>query len=476
MELKKILSQLKHSSEWVSLRKVHNKQTSLMQINGKPQNSDLSSSLGVMIEVLHNGIFSYGATSDITLQTIQTLLTHIEETAKTASRHNLYKATINQRPPVVGRFSTQVEIPLDSVSLGEISSRFYKAHQALKNNQDKIISTTTGVSFSEQSTEFVSTNGSDVMQSMSFITPYMSVTAQDGPIIQTRSLGVDHSRQLGLEFITEQKLIENAERFHKDVLELLSAPECPEETMDLVLNSDQMLIQIHESIGHPLEIDRILGDERNYAGWSFVNPSDFGKLQYGSKLLNVTFDPTYSSLNATYQFDDAGTPAKKEYLIKDGLLLRGLGGIDSQTRSGLPGVSNFRSQGWNRAPIDRIGNVNIEPGETSFEKMISSIERGLFLTTHRSWSIDDFRRKFQFGCEYGQLIENGQLTKTVRNSNYRGITTEFWNNLVQVGDRSTYSEYGSPYCGKGEPNQIIKVGHAAPICHFKNIEVFGGGK
>lgn len=172
---------------------------------------------------------------------------------------------------------------------------------------------------------------------------------------------------------------------------------------------DQMMLQIHESIGHPLEMDRILGDERNYAGTSFVKASDFGHLQYGSNLLNVTFDPGINEELASYSFDDDGTPASKQYLIREGRLLRPLGGALSQLRSGLDRVANSRACGWNRAPIDRMANLNIEPGDQPLEQLIGGIEHGILMRTNRSWSIDDARNKFQFGCEWGQLIENGEL-------------------------------------------------------------------
>ena len=239
---------------------------------------------------------------------------------------------------------------------------------------------------------------------------------------------------------------------------------------------DQMMLQIHESIGHPLEIDRIIGDERNYAGWSFVKPGDFGSLQYGSELMNVTFDPTVEGELASYAFDDSGHPARREFLIEKGVLNRGLGGAESQLRSGLPGVANTRACSWNRPPIDRMANLNLEPGTSSFKDIISSIERGVLMEANRSWSIDDFRNKFQFGCEYGKLIENGRLTRVVRNPNYRGVTVPFWRSLRAVGDRSTFGVHGTPNCGKGEPNQAIRVGHASPACVFDGIEIFGGAE
>jgi predicted Zn-dependent protease len=223
-----------------------------------------------------------------------------------------------------------------------------------------------------------------------------------------------------------------------------------------------------------LEVDRILGDERNYAGWSFVKLDDFGKLQYGSKLMNATYDPTYTGQFASLGFDDGGLKAEKEYLIKEGLLVRGLGGKESQIRSGVPGVANFRASSWNRAPVDRMGNINLEPGDSTFDEIISSVKKGVYMESNRSWSIDDYRNKFQFGCEYGKLIENGKLTKTVRNPNYRAISNPFWRSLTMIGNKDTFEMYGTPYCGKGEPSQVIRVGHASPVCLFKDVAIFGG--
>ena len=280
--------------------------------------------------------------------------------------------------------------------------------------------------------------------------------------------------QIGMEEFDEDLVMTRAKRVGEQALELLDAEDCPTETTNLLLAPDQMMLQIHESIGHALEVDRILGDERNYAGWSFVREEDFGKLQYGSKIMNITFDPTVNNQFASYGFDDGGLKAEREFIIKDGLLVKGLGGKESHIRSGVSGVANFRASSWNRAPIDRMANLNLEPGDSNYDDIIAFVDKGVYMETNRSWSIDDYRNKFQFGCEYGKLIENGKLTKTIKNPNYRGISNPFWNNLKMVGNQDTFEMYGTPYCGKGEPNQAIRVGHASPICLFKNVEVFGG--
>jgi len=206
---------------------------------------------------------------------------------------------------------------------------------------------------------------------------------------------------------------------------------------------------------------RILGDERNYAGTSFVTPEMFGSYQYGSELLNIVYDPTRAEQFATYGWDDDGCPAKKEYVIRGGILQRPLGGLSSQARAGMRGVANSRASSWNRPPIDRMANLNLEVGTSKLDEMIAAVKHGVYMKTNCSWSIDDSRNKFQFGCEWGRLIEDGRLTTVVKNPNYRGISATFWRNLKMVGDSSTHEVMGTPFCGKGEPNQIIEWGTPA---------------
>ncbi|MEZ4411326.1 MAG: TldD/PmbA family protein, partial [Polyangiales bacterium] len=195
---------------------------------------------------------------------------------------------------------------------------------------------------------------------------------------------------------------------------------------------------------------------------------------YGSELLNVTFDPTRPEELASYAFDDEGTPAERVHVIRNGVLERPLGGRLSQRRAGLPGTANSRADNWNRPPIDRMANLNLEPGDRSLSALIEGVEKGVLLETNSSWSIDDSRNKFQFGCERGRLIEDGKLAGVVRNPNYRGVSASFWRNLAAVGDASTMQTLGTPWCGKGEPSQVIRVGHASPACVFTDVEVFGG--
>ncbi len=321
---------------------------------------------------------------------------------------------------------------------------------------------------------FVDAAGGRIAQRFHYLMPYLWASASAQGETQRRTFGDAGMQVGGAEVLDRLGFSAAPERIARDAIALLEAPNCPEGRMDLVLSPDQMVLQIHESIGHPIELDRILGDERNYAGTTFVTPDMFGSYRYGSDLLNVTFDPTVEEEVASYAYDDEGTPAAREYLIKDGILMRPLGGATSQARANLPGVANERACSWNRPPIDRMSNINLEPGEGSLADLVGRVERGVYMESNRSWSIDDSRNKFQFGCEFAREIKDGRLGRVVRNPNYRGISAEFWRSLKGVGGRDTWQVAGTPYCGKGEPNQAVRVGHATPPCLFGAVDVFGG--
>ena len=475
LNLKQLMSAVDVPAQWVGLREVYEAHTPRMIRDGVPVANGRAATHGIMVEVLADGQFGYYGTPNMTPEGIENAAKKAFQQAKIASCHATYEFDETARPSHQGNYQSPYTKNRESLSAGALNETLLEAYNHLKVS-DKIVSASSLCQVIETSFRFVSTNGSDINQDFLMLEFDLSATAADGTNQQTRTFGGMRGtcRQMGMEYFDKYEILANANRIGEQAIELLDAEDCPTGEMDVVIAPDQMMLQIHESIGHALEVDRILGDERNYAGWSFVKLEDFGKLQYGSKLMNITFDPTLESEFASYAYDDGGLKATKEYLIKDGLLVRGLGGQESQIRSGLDGVANFRSSGWNRAPIDRMANINLEPGESSFDDLIGQVENGVYMESNKSWSIDDYRNKFQFGCEYGRLIENGKLTKVVKNSNYRGISTPFWNSLKGVGNADTFGIYGTPNCGKGEPNQVIRVGHASPACLFENIQVFGG--
>jgi predicted Zn-dependent protease len=479
-ELTTAISNFNIPADWIGIRAVKETTRTHFVRDGLPQSNGKSLTMGAMIEVMVNGSLGYAATNSLTLSSLQNAAEIAYKQAVAASEFWIYPFSKNTRPKVVGEYNSPFFEPLNSISPGEINDLLMRICHGLKIS-DKIVQTVANINTSEKETWFVSSNGSEVYQKILSLGNHFGVIAQDGAVVQQRSNNGMHANcyQGGWEVLKQNNLWHRVQQIAEQGLELLTAVECPNTRTNLVLAPDQMMLQIHESVGHPLEIDRILGDERNYAGGSFVKPEDFGKLAYGSPLMNITFDPTVEGEFASYSFDDTGTKATREYIIKDGILQRGLGSLESQNRSGLPGVACARATSWNRPPIDRMANLNLEPnlepGNANFSEMIADIEHGVYMESNRSWSIDDRRHKFQFGCEYAKLIENGKLTKTLRNPNYRATTPEFWHSLIQVGNDANWQMYGTPFCGKGEPNQTIWVGHGSPVCVFANVEVFGGG-
>ena len=457
------------SAAWAGLRFSSETTTQRAVRNHTPERNESSLEEGAMCEVLVDGHFGYAATADLSINGLQRAFDRAIATTRATSPHKVHAFSATQRPQAIGSYTSARLRNLDATSVAEITDCLLAASKAMSLSE-KLVNRSASAMIVQTQINFFSSNGSETQQSFDLVDITLSATAAEGLESQTRSW--QHTGQFGGETFDRMTFARQGERVAHEALALLAADNCPSERMDLLLMPDQMMLQIHESIGHPLELDRILGDERNYAGWSFVKKEDFGHLKYGSELMNVSFDPTKINEFASYDFDDGGNPATKEMLIENGVLQRGLGSLESQTRSGLPGVANFRSSSWNRAPIDRMGNINLEPGTSTLDELIGEVEHGVLMHSNRSWSIDDYRNKFQFGCEYAQMIENGTLGRVVRNPNYRGVTVDFWSRLAGVG--RVDETYGTSFCGKGEPSQVIRVGHASPPCLFRDVEVFGG--
>ena len=472
-QLKQRFGALRTRAEFFSLRYVRESGQHLSVRKNVADPPAFSHDQGAMLTVRVNGVEAYAATNDLSQAGLQAALDRAEAQARLITPHALLDLTLE---PVSRERADYYSPDLDQ-TFPSLSQCFelLGAESAAVPKDERLVSWDVSLGLNHVEQIYLNSAGAELRRAQRFVFPGMSVTAYDGNDSQTRSLGRENfGQQGGIDVIGRCGLIGAAPQVAEQALQLLLAPNTPQGKRDLLLMPDQMILQIHESIGHPLELDRILGDERNYAGTSFVKASDFGSLQYGSRLLNVTFDPTIAEQLASYGFDDDGTPAHKEFLIREGLLLRPLGGALSHFRAGLDGVANSRACSWNRPPIDRMANLNIEPGDKSMAQLVGAIENGILMATNRSWSIDDARNKFQFGCEWGQLIEHGELKSVVKNPNYRAISAHFWKSLRAVGDANTVKVLGTPNCGKGEPNQVIRVGHASPACVFSNIDVFGG--
>ena len=429
----------------------------------------LSIDRGAMLTAVTDGGYGYCATSDLSASGLQQALDRATRWAEATKG----KSVVRYEPARMGQPRGEYESPAAAKAPGRSALHDLLAAECKGAKLDgRIVERQAMIELLDEERVYLTNTGGELRQRFHYVVPHMRVTANQGSDTQARSL--DHAQQGGFEQVERSGFVGSGARLAEQALKLLAAPNCPSGKMDLLLLPDQMMLQVHESIGHPLELDRILGDERNYAGTSFVTPDMFGAYRYGSELLNVSYDPTRREELASFAYDDDGTPAQKVFLIRNGMLVAPLGGRLSQARAGLPGTANSRACAWNRPPIDRMANLNVEAGTSSLDAMIASIERGVLMRTNVSWSIDDSRNKFQFGCEWGQLIENGKLTTVVKNPNYRGISARFWRNLTRVGDAATVQVLGTAFCGKGEPSQVIRVGHAAPACVFTAVDVFGG--
>jgi len=463
-------AQLHSAAPFWSLRYVEETREQLAVRQDTAEPPRLAHDRGAMLTAVTDGGYGYCATSDLSAAGLQAALdraTAWAEATRAASVHRFdphaMRAPRGERHAIGGLARSRSRGELYDLLAGECRSAKI---------DERIVERYAALDLWDVEQLHLTNTGGEVRQRFRYAIPHAHVAANRGADTQTRSFA--DARQGGLERIDRCGFVGCGARLADESLQLLAAPDCPTGTMDLLLMPDQMMLQIHESVGHPLELDRILGDERNYAGRSFVTPDMFGTYQYGSALLDVTFDPSIPEEVATYAFDDDGAPAEKVWLVRKGVLERPLGGLLSQRRAGMPGAAAARASAWNRPPIDRMANLNVEPGATPLAAMIASIERGVLMRTNVSWSIDDSRNKFQFGCEWGERIEDGRVVGVVKNPNYRGLSATFWRSLKRVGDADTFEVHGTLYCGKGEPNQGIHTGHAAPACLFGDVAVFGG--
>ena len=239
------------------------------------------------------------------------------------------------------------------------------------------------------------------------------------------------------------------------------------------MSGDQVSLQIHESIGHALELDRVFGAERNFSGTSFATIDKLGSLKYASDIVTVMCDSTIPHGLATYGYDDEGTPTRPVPLIEKGILVNYLSSRETAARIGKESTAACRANSWLNVPIVRIANVNLMPGDKSFEDILAGIDEGIYMDTVNSWSIDDERRYFQFGCEIGWLIKGGKLAAPIKNPTYSGCTTKFWNSCAAIADRGSYRIWGTPNCGKGQPGQNARTAQGASPARFDSVEVGG---
>jgi TldD protein len=275
----------------------------------------------------------------------------------------------------------------------------------------------------------------------------------------------------GYEIIRKANLIENARRIGEEAIALLTADQCPSQTTDIILSGDQVSLQIHESIGHALELDRVLGWEANFSGTSFATLDKLGSFRYGSDQVNVVIDMTCPLALATHGYDDEGVKATPVDLIRDGVLVGYMAGRDTANTARVELSGCVRAEYWGRLPMIRIGNVNLQPGTVTADGLFDDVKDGVYMESNRSWSIDDKRLNFQFGCQIGYEIKNGKKGKMLKNPTYAGMTPNFWRSCDAIGDAASWVAWGTPNCGKGEPLQTARSSQGASPTRFRNVQV-----
>ncbi|MDX6670141.1 MAG: TldD protein [Solirubrobacteraceae bacterium] len=323
---------------------------------------------------------------------------------------------------------------------------------------------------------FASTDGAACTQTITECGATIAATAVGGGEAQTRSYPGSHEGGVaaaGWEQVEALDLPGQAPRVAQEAIELLVAPDCPAMTATVVLHGEQLALQLHESIGHALELDRMLGGEASYAGTSWVQPADLGSLRYGSPALNVTADSTVPGGLGTFAWDDEGVAAQSLPLVRDGQLVGAMSSRESAAAIGLDASSGCaRADGHTRQPIVRMTNVSVEPGAAgSLADLLADTDSGIYLETNRSWSIDDRRLNFQFGVELAREIRGGELGRVLRNASYAGVTPTFWSSLDAVCGPQEWRLWGVLNCGKGEPGQVAHVSHGTAPARFRDVEV-----
>jgi TldD protein len=422
--------------------------------------------------VLADGAWGYAATADPDEKAAAGAARTAVEVAKASATAGGEPVELVDEPAHDAHWATPAEIDPLEVALEDKVSLLVAATSQMGRVKGVRVARGTMDIVSER-TRFASSEGSYIDQTILHTGAGIEATAVSDGEVQQRSypgsFRGDYAAR-GYEFVEAMDLPGNAERTAEEAVALLAAPECPSTRTTLVLDGHQVMLQVHESIGHPTELDRVLGMEAAFAGTSFVSVADAGSLRYGSDLVNITSDPTIPGGLGSYGYDDEGVEGRCTDLISAGVLVGFQMSRETAAAAGA-GRSNgtMRAEGWENFPLIRMTNVNLLPGEGSLDDLIADVDEGVYMATNKSWSIDDKRKNFQFGCEIGWEIRNGRLGRMLRNPRYTGITTDFWGSCDAIAGPEEWRMWGTPNCGKGQPGQTMRVGHGTAPARFRNV-------
>ena len=463
---------------YADARIVAQRSRALTTKNGRVGSASDSESLGCSVRVIADGAWGFAASEDLSRPAVEATAARAVEIARASAQVKRHDVHLAPEKPAVAEWATPHKIDPFSISVEQNIDLLLKIDAELR-SVTGITLAETNLNFNREEQWFVSSEGANIHQTKLSSGAGYAAYAFAGSEIQKRSYPNSYGGQWqnkGYELIEELKLVENARRIAEEAVALHHADQCPAGTFDVILDSSQLGLQIHESVGHPIELDRVLGMEANFAGTSFLTLDKLRTLRYGSELVNVVADARqqHGPGLGTFAFDDEGVPAQCTAIITHGLFTGYLSSRETahaigESRSG----GTLRAEGWNSLPMIRMTNISLQPGETplTLEQLIASTDHGILMQTNRSWSIDDKRYNFQFGCEIGWEIKNGKRVRTLKNPSYSGITTEFWNSLDAICSRDEWTLWGTPNCGKGQPQQVMGTGHGAAPSRFRGIKV-----
>ena len=461
-------------AQYADIRVIENRTESMQVKNGVVESLNFAESRGFGVRVLVNGAWGFSASHDLSAKEIARVSRHAVAIASSSGLVGGERVDLG--PPVTSRGSyvTPVEIDPFTISLEDRLEILLAADSEMARVEGVRVRQSNLLIIRENKW-FANTESAFTEQTIIETGGGIVATAVGDGEVQSRSYPNSFGRQQvtgGWEVVLKWDLPGNSERIGSEAVALLTAEPCPvDTTTTVILAGDQVALQVHESCGHPIELDRVFGSEAAYAGTSFLTPEKLGNFRYGSEVVNITADSLRPLGLGTFGWDDEGVPAQSTPIVRQGDFVGYL--MSRETASKLGKVSNgsMRASSWNRIPLIRMTNVSLEPGEWDLEDLLADTEQGIYMMTNRSWSIDDRRYNFQFGTEMGYEISKGKLGRMLRNCTYTGITPEFWNSCDAICNQNHWTMWGTPNCGKGQPSQIAHTGHGASPARFRNVRV-----
>ena len=457
-------------AEYADARAVVRRSQRLSTKNGRVEQLTDTESEGIGVRVLVDGAWGFACDRRLTAEGASDAALRAWAFAKAAGGRGA--RALAPLAAQTGSYRTTYERDPFSVSIADKVEHCLRADEAL-NGRDVIVRQASLRALREHKI-LLSSEGTDVEQETVECGGGLDCAAAGDGIYQVRSYpsaSVGMSQQRGWEFVEQLGLEREAPRVAEQASALLRADLCPAKVTTLVLDSDQTALQVHESVGHPTELDRVYGTEASYAGTSFLHAADLGSLRYGSEHMNVTADSTTPGGLGTFGFDDEGVPASRHPIVEAGVLAGFLTSRETAARIGSGHGGSMRADGWNRMPLVRMTNLHLDPGEGTLEDLLADVDDGIYMETNKSWSIDDKRLNFQFGTQIAWEIKSGKLGRMLRDATYTGITPEFWGKLDAVAGADAWQMQGITNCGKGQPGQGAHVSHGASPARFRDVQV-----